>query len=284
LKKIEVDALIAAAPETRSFKFSAELFLLALLLGAAVCIGAWRVLPRGVVVIRPVRSGVEITPADVKLVVMPANPAFRDLQVIRGLLARRDLSRGEPLREGDAGTVYAVAGRPKQAGETLTAADVEYQSLPYTRDAFVDHTLLGRSLLVSIPQGAVIQQSMLAIDGGRIARRDIVPFRILTKDDVKNPPARSCAIVPVRGGAVLRSGDVISIDPRFDAVTVVTLAGAPPRAGTGTPAVLWSASKGRIADVQILQTSAPRYVIACRSADVAALVALNDLRAVQEVQ
>lgn len=163
MKKTEVDALIAAAPGTRSFKFGAELFLLALALGAAVCVGAWRVLPRGVVVIRPVRSGAVLTPEDVRLVVMPASPPFRDVNEVSGLLARRDLGRGEPLREGDAGTIYAVAGRPKQAGEILTAADIEYRSLPFTRDGISDHSLLGRSLLVSVPKDAVIRKTMLAV-------------------------------------------------------------------------------------------------------------------------
>jgi len=279
----QAKAFLAAASGTKAFRYRTESFAVMLFAAVLLAVWAWCVLPRGVVVIRPVKSGMAFVDGDLAIVAMPARPVFHHPAELRGLIARRDLDRGVPLRETDVGTLYAVAKVAKQAGEALGPADVDYQPLPFQHEGIVDRALFGRTLRVSIPKNAVILNSMLAPDGGQVALRSIVPLRMLTTLDVAKPPRRAVSMVAVRRGAVLRDSDVVGIDARYDTIAAVTLANTSPRSEPGTPVALWSASK-KIADAQLLAVAGKDHVIACASADLPLLTSLKDPHVVLEVR
>jgi hypothetical protein len=143
--------------------------------------------------------------------------------------------------------------------------------------------MVGRVAQVSIPAATPYRDGMFAIQSGRIACRDIEPFRVLTAEDVNDPPPWACAVVPVRAGGVLRDSQIVSLNAMFDTVAVAKLA-APPARVAGA-AVLVSKDLAHRFPVQILGTrAAGQYVIACRRGDVEAIAVAENLLAIQEIQ
>lgn len=245
-------------------------------------------LPKGVVAVRDIESGSDITPADLTLVPMLGTPDFPAIGDVAGFVAGRRIAAGEPIRRSALRSAYAVASRGIAAGSVLQASDAPLQTAPFVEGGLRDLSFVGSPAAIAIPKDSVVRPSMVGTHDPKALRalRTIQPYRFLSAADLSRPPlARTCAVVPIAAGAVVTPSALVSIGAQFNQIMKITLKEAMPDGAHGAQVVIHdTAAAGKKVDAQILSAAGNEAVIALTLDSAQTLAKFTELRAVRKIE
>ncbi len=221
---------------------------------------------------------------------MPSQPSFTTTSAVAGLTALNEIPPGQALRRETVGMTRAISTRTIFPGEVFDASAVDFKVGPYESDA-LGWTVVGNYAKDVIAKGTVIRRSMTADDRkAMVAVRDIPPFRLLTQDDVAQPPARTFSVVSIPARSVIQPSQVVTIDAQFNAIVSIKMPIVPPLTTPGSLITLivtvQANAPGHRVSAEVLRSTAigegAIMVLALPSADEIAVMTAHDVRALQE--